>query len=59
MLVIKRNLLETVELPELGVKFVILDIKGKRVKVGVAAPHEYRIWRGVHVDEELKDVPTT
>ncbi len=46
MLVLTRKLGEEVIIPELGVRFTILGVKGNRVRVGIAAPPTLHIHRG-------------
>jgi carbon storage regulator CsrA len=45
MLVLSRKVNEVIELPELGVTFTILRVRGAAVQVGVIAPKECRIVR--------------
>ncbi len=45
MLVLSRKCGQTVVLPELGVALTVLDVRGDRVRIGVAAPSEVRVHR--------------
>lgn len=46
MLVLSRRLDETILFPDLGISIEILQLKGKSVRVGVAAPLEVKVLRG-------------
>jgi len=45
MLVLSRKLGEEIVIPQLGLTFTILDVRGDRVRVGVAAPTDVRVFR--------------
>jgi carbon storage regulator len=45
MLVLTRKCNEQVVLPELGVAFTILEVRGDRVRVGVSAPPDTKVYR--------------
>ena len=46
MLVLSRKVGETIELPSLGVKIQVTDLKRSRVGIGIEAPGEVEIMRG-------------
>ena len=46
MLVLSRRADERIVLPELGISFTIVQIKGSKVRVGIEAPKSIRIIRG-------------
>jgi carbon storage regulator CsrA len=45
MLVLTRKCDEQIVLPELGVAFTILEVRGDKVRVGVSAPPEAKVYR--------------
>lgn len=48
MLILSRKAGETIEIPSLGVRFVVLKVRGNHtVKVGVDAPKCDHVGRGV------------
>ena len=46
MLVLSRKQNETIVLPELGISFEIVKVKGNVVRVGINAPDSIKILRG-------------
>ena len=46
MLVLSRKVGERVIVPQCGLSFTILGIRGKTVQVGVCAPSEVKVLRG-------------
>ena len=59
MLVLTRNVGETIEMPELGIVVTILSVRGGVVKLGVEAPKDMKVLRGelVGTEPRLKTVP--
>jgi len=45
MLVLSRKLGERVVAPDLELVFTVLSIDGNRVRLGIAAPHEVKVYR--------------
>lgn len=45
MLVLSRKPDQEIHVPEYGIKFRVLGIDGKRVRIGIDAPHDVRIIR--------------
>lgn len=54
MLVLSRRVNEKIVLPSLGVTLELLEVKGKRIRLGISAPDHVRITRY----ELLSDQPT-
>ena len=48
MLVLKRNLMQTIEIGE-NIRVTVVEIKGDSVKLGIEAPKDIKVWR-----EELR-----
>ena len=67
MLVLSRQRDESIVLPNLGIKIVIVDIRGDKVRVGIEAPkeqpvHRSEVWdaiRRMNRDDEMdcRDYP--
>ena len=53
MLVLSRKVKQTISLPNLGIEFEILQIKGGTVRVGIKAPRDIRVVRGELEVKEL------
>jgi carbon storage regulator len=53
MLVLSRRVNEKIVLPNLGVTVEVIELKGKRVRLGITAPDNVRIAR----QELLIDMP--
>ena len=53
MLVLSRRVNEKIVLPNLGVTVEVIEVKGKRVRLGITAPDNVRIAR----QELLIDMP--
>lgn len=53
MLVLSRKVKQTISLPDLGIEFEILQVKGGTVKVGIQAPRDIRVVRGELEVKEL------
>lgn len=45
MLVLTRKVGEEIIVPDCGLTFTVLEVRGDRVRVGVAAPAEVRVHR--------------
>jgi carbon storage regulator len=45
VLVLTRKCNEQIVLPELGVTITILDVRGDKVRVGVSAPSDAKVYR--------------
>lgn len=45
MLVLSRKVGEAIVVPQLGVVFTILETRGEKVKLGIAAPGDVEIFR--------------
>jgi carbon storage regulator len=45
MLVISRKSGEEVVVPEIGITFRVLEVRGERVRLGITAPDDVRIYR--------------
>lgn len=45
MLVLSRRVNERIVVPSLGVTLVVLEVKGKKVRLGISAPANVRIAR--------------
>jgi carbon storage regulator len=45
MLVITRKVGEEIVIPSCGVVLALLDVRGDRVRIGIAAPPEVRVYR--------------
>jgi len=58
MLVLTRKRNETVDIPELGVQFKVLEVHSSYVRIGVTAPTEFRILRGELVERSTDIVGT-
>lgn len=48
MLVLKRNLMQTIEIGE-NIRVTVVEIKPESVKLGIEAPKDIKVWR-----EELR-----
>jgi carbon storage regulator len=46
VLVLTRRELETIELPDLGIRIIVARIDGDAVRVGIDAPRDVRVYRG-------------
>ena len=46
MLVLTRRELETLELPDLGIRIVVARIDGDAVRLAIDAPRDVRVYRG-------------
>ena len=46
MLVLSRQVNDSIFFPELNISIEILQIKGKTIRIGIDAPSEFRVIRG-------------
>jgi len=56
MLVLTRKESEEIVIPELGVSFRILNVRGGRVSVGITAPKDRTVLRGEVADKPRQKV---
>jgi len=54
MLVLSRKTGEQIVLPEAGVSITVLGVSGKRVRIGVEAPHDVAVHR-TEIWQQVRD----
>lgn len=55
MLVLTRKQNQDIDVPDYGIKFRVLEVQGKRVRIGIEAPSDVQIIRSELVAEENSD----
>lgn len=58
MLVLSRKCGEKIVIPEHNIVLTVLEIKGDRIRLGIAAPedvsvHREEVWQRIHAEEGL------
>jgi carbon storage regulator len=64
MLVLSRKCGQAILVPQLGVAFTVLDVRGDRVRIGISAPsgvivHREEVWQRIQASAAQGALPTT
>lgn len=59
MLCLTRTVGESIEIPELGIKFVVIEIRGSKIILGLEAPRDVKILRSELIERIQSDAIST